>query len=128
MTLLAFEPETEIEQQILEARNGDVSGDALIRRMADIDLYIPSTSEVQTDGGGFGPVLLEQNGLSFVAVFTSLSRQPRDIAPYMMQVKGRHFFLRLPPGYGVMFNPGYDAQILLPPQGVAALKEDLRGP
>ncbi len=128
MTLLPFEPETEIEQQILEARDGDVSGDVLIRRLADTDLYIPSTSDVQTDGSGFGPVLLEQNGLSFVAVFTSLSRQPRDIAPYMMQVNGRHFFLRLPPGYGVMFNPGYDAQILLPPDGVAALKEDLRGP
>ena len=127
MTLLAFEPETEIEQQILEARNGDLSGDALMRRMADADLYIPSTGDVQADGSGFKPVLLEQNNLSFVAVFTAPSRQPRDMAGTMMQMNGRHFFRRLPSGYGVMINPGYDAQILLPPHGVAALKQDLQG-
>jgi len=26
----------------------------------------------------------------------------------------------------VIFNPGYDAQLLLPPDGVAMLKQDLR--
>jgi hypothetical protein len=48
------------------------------------------------------------------------------MAPYLLQAVGSDFFLRLPPGYGVMFNPGYDAQILLPPHGVALLKQDLK--
>jgi hypothetical protein len=128
MTLLAFEPENEIERQIANARDGDLSGDDLMRRIAQADLYIPSTAEMQPDGSGFKPVLLEQNDLAFVAVFTALSRQPRDMAPAMMRANGRHFFLRLPAGYGVIFNPGYDAQILLPPDGAAVLKQDLQGP
>lgn len=128
MALIAFEPETDVEHRIVEARDKELSGDALMRQIADADLYIPSTGEVQTDGSGFNPMLLEQNGLPFVAVFTAMSRQPTGMAPYMMRLNGRQFFLRLPQGYGVIFNPGYDAQILLPPHGAAALKQDLRTP
>ena len=128
MTLLAFVAETDIEHQILKAQDGELSGDALLRRMADANLYIPSTGEVQTDGSGFQPVLVDQDGSAFVAVFTAMSRQPKDMAPYMMQMNGRQFFRRLPAGYGVMVNPGYDAQILVPPHGMAALKQDLARP
>jgi hypothetical protein len=125
MTLLAFVAETDIEHQILEAREGRLSGDALLRRMADADLYIPSTGDVQTDGRGFQPVLVDQDGSPLVVVFTALSRQPKDMAPIMMQMNGGQFFRRVPSGYGVMVNPGYDAQILVPPHGMAAFKQDL---
>jgi hypothetical protein len=126
MALLAFEAETDIERQIVKARDDGLSGDVLMRQMADATLYIPSTAEVQTDGSGFTPVLIDQDGAPLVVVFTAKSRQPRDMADYMVQMNGRQFFLRLPAGYGVVFNPGYDAQILLPPHGAAALKDDLR--
>jgi hypothetical protein len=127
MTLLAFVAETAIEHQILKAQDGALSGDALLRRMADADLYIPSTGEVQTDSSGFIPVLVDQDGTSFVVVFTAKSRQPKDMAACTMQMNGRQFFRRLPAGYGMMVNPGYDAQILVPPHGMAALKQDLAG-
>lgn len=123
--LLAFAPENDIEARILAARGGAVSGDAVMWELAAADLFIPSTREVQQDGSGFSPVLLEQNGAPFVAAFTALSRQPRDMAGYSMKMSGRQFFLRLPPGYGVIFNPGYEAQLLLPPHGAASLKQDL---
>jgi hypothetical protein len=93
--------------------------------MADCDLYIPSQGEVQQDGAGFTPVLVDQAGMTFVTVFTALSRHTRDIADTLLQANGRAFFRRLPPGYGVIFNPGYGAQLLLPPEGVAMLKQDL---
>ena len=127
MTLLAFEAETDIEHQILKAQDGALSGDALLHRMADADLFIPSTGEVQTDGSGFQPVLIDQDRSSLVVVFTARSRQPKDMAAWMMQMNGGQFFRRLPAGYGVMVNPGYDAQILVPPHGMAALKRDLTG-
>jgi hypothetical protein len=97
-----------------------------MRDMADSDLYIPSKSEVQEDGRGFVPVLLERGDMAFVAAFTTLSRPPRGMAEYLLKASGRAFFLRLPAGYGVIFNPGYDAEMLLPPDGVAMLKQDLR--
>ena len=128
MTLLAFEPQTDIEQRIADVQAGKYSADALIREMANCDLYIPSKGEVQEDGRGFVPVLVDQAGMPLVTVFTALSRHSRDVADYLLQANGRAFFRRLPPGYGVIFNPGYDAQLILPPDGVAMLKQDLSGP
>ena len=125
MALLPFEPEDDIERKILDVQAQNYSADALMREMADHDLYIPSKGEVREDGSGFVPVLLDQGGLLFVMVFTALSRQPRDLAEYLLKANAAAFFRRLPSGYGVIFNPGYDAQLLLPPKGVAMLKRDL---
>ena len=125
MTLLAFEPETDIEQRILDVQAQTYSADALMREMANHELYIPSKGDVQEDGRGFVPVLLEQGGMSFVMVFSALSRRPRGLAEYLLKANAGTFFRRLPSGYGVIFNPGYDAQLLLPPDGVAMLKQDL---
>jgi len=123
--VLVFEPESDIEQRILDVQARSYSADALMREMANHDLYIPSKGEVREDGSGLVPVLQDQGGMKFVAVFTSLSRLPRGLAEYLLKAKAGAFFRRLPPGYGVIFNPGYDAQLLLPPDGVAMLKRDL---
>jgi hypothetical protein len=126
MTLLSFVPETVIEHRILVAQKGELSGDALLREIAASNLYIPSKDDVQEDGSRFQPVLLEMDGQSYVAVYTALARVPRDLALYLLQTVGTYFFLRLPPGYGVMVNPGYTAQMLIPAHGVAAFQQDLR--
>jgi hypothetical protein len=126
MALISFAPETPIEHRILAAQKGDLSGDALLREIAASNLYIPSTDEVQEDGSHFQPVLVDMEGEPYVAVFSALSRVPKDMAPYLLQAVGSHFFLRLPPGYGVMVNPGYATQILVPSHGVEALQQDLR--
>lgn len=126
MTLRPFAPESPIEQRILDAQTGALPGDALMREIAASTIYIPSKTEVRKDGGGFQPVMLDQDGVPFVAVYTAMARAPRDAARYLLQALGRHFFLRLPPGYGVIVNPGYDAQLLVPPEGAAVLKQDLK--
>ena len=126
MTLLSFTPETPIEHRIVAAQNGELSGDALLHEIAASNLYIPSTDEVREDGSRFQPVLLEMDGQPYVAVYTALARAPKDWAPYLLQAVGSYFFLRLPPGYGVMINPGYAAEMLVPAHGIAALQQDLR--
>jgi len=128
MTLLTFAPETEIEHRILEVQAGRYPADTLMLELANSDLCIPSRAKVQDGWHGYVPVLLEQNGIAFVAVFTAASRQTRDFADHLLRSNGKPFFLRLPSGYGVLFNPGYDAQLFLPPDGVAMLKHDLSGP
>lgn len=126
MAQLSFTPETPIEHRILAAQNGELSGDALLREIAASNLYIPSKDEVQEDGSRFQPVLFEMEGEPYVAVYTALARAPKDLAPYLLQTVGTYFFLRLPPGYGVMINPGYAVQMLVPAHGVAAFQQDLR--
>jgi hypothetical protein len=126
--LTPFQPWNAIERRILETRDGRGDADALIRAIAEADLFIPSAGDVQPDGGGYRPILLEQDDLSLVAVFTAAARMEKGMAPTLMRMPGRAFFLRLPKDFGVIVNPGFEAQIIMAPEGVAALKEDLRGP
>ncbi len=126
MALLSFAPETPIEHRILAAQKGELSGDALLREIAASNLYIPSKDDVQEDGSRFQPVLIEMEGQPYVAVYTALSRASKDMAPYLLQAVGAHFFARLPPGYGVMINPGYAAEMLVPAHGIADFQQDLR--
>jgi hypothetical protein len=126
--LLPFEAWNGIERQILDAQNAKLAGDALMRAIAAADLFIPSDSDVQPDGSGYRPILLEQDEFSLVAVFTAAARMPRGMAPTLMRMQGSRFLLRLPAGYGLIVNPGYAAQVILPPDGVAALKSDLSAP
>lgn len=124
--LAPFQPWNEIERRILAIRNGKGDADALMHAIAEADLFIPSDGDVQPDGSGYRPILLEQDDISLVAAFTAAARMEKDMAPTLMRIQGRAFFLRLPAGYGVIVNPGYEAQIILPAEGVTALKEDLR--
>ena len=126
MTLLPFAAEAPIDHRILAAQNDDLSGDALLREIAAATLYVPSRDDVREDGSRFQPVLIEQAGDTYVTVYTARSRVPADTAPHLLQTAGSHFFRRLPQGYGVIVHPGYAAQILIPPHGVAAFQQDLR--
>jgi hypothetical protein len=126
--LAPFQPWNDIERRFVDTRNGHGDPDALMRAIAEADLFIPSDAEVQPDGSGYRPILLEQDDLLLVAVFTAAARMEKGMAPTLMRMNGRQFFLRLPAGYGVIVNPGFAAQIILPPEGVAALKEDLSHP
>jgi hypothetical protein len=126
MTLLSFTPETPVEHRILAAQKGELSGDALLREIAASNLFIPSKDEVQEDGSRFQPVLFEMEGEPYVAVYTALARVPQYLGPYLLQTVGTYFFRRLPPGYGVMINPGYAVQMLVPAHGIAAFQQDLR--
>ena len=123
--LLPFQPQNDIEQRILDVRLRKYSADALMLELANCELCIPSQAKVQDGWHGYVPVILEQNSIAFVAVFTAASRQTRDFAPHLLRADGRSFVQRLPAGYGVIFNPGYEAQLLLPPDGVMMLKQDL---
>jgi hypothetical protein len=49
------------------------------------------------------------------------------MAEYVLQMNGREFFLRIPESYGVILNPGYVSQLIIPPTGVAEFRKDLKG-
>lgn len=126
MTLIAFTPETGIEHRILAGQRGEVSGDALLHEIAAANLYIPSRDAVEADGSRFQPILIDMEGEPYVTVYTALGRAPKGETPYLLQAVGSHFFLRLPAGYGVVINPGFETQMLIPAHGIAAFQQDLR--
>ena len=128
MQLSDFQPENEVEFAVVDTKNGVRTIDELIDIVADADLYISSKAEVQRDWSGFDPLLLEESGNPLVAAFSSPSRPSlhRDMAEYILQIKGREFLLRLPPRYGVVLNPGYITQLIISPTALSDLKNYLQ--
>lgn len=128
VTLEEFEPTNNLEVAIVEAKRGVVSIDALLMELAASPLFISSRTEVQSDGRGFDPLLLEESGKPLVAAFSSLDRPElhSKVASYVLRMSGREFFLRLPQKYGVIINPGYVVQLILTPDAVSDFRKKLK--
>ena len=124
-----FKPENELENAIVDTKEGPRPVADLMRLIAQSNLFISSKGEVQSDGSGFDPLLFEKDGNPFVAIFSSLSRPGLHsrMAEYVLQMNGREFFLRMPASYGVILNPGYVSQLIIPPTGVSEFRKDLKG-
>ncbi|MEH2527479.1 MULTISPECIES: hypothetical protein [unclassified Bradyrhizobium] len=129
MQLQEFKPENELETAIADTRKGVRPVADLMRIIARSKLFVSSKGEVQSDWSGFDPLLFENGGHPFVAVFSALSRPGLHsrMAEYVLQMNGREFFLRMPESYGVILNPGYVSQLIIPPTGVSEFRKDLRG-
>jgi hypothetical protein len=127
--LQEFKPENELENAIADTQKGVHQLADLMRIIARSNLFISSKGEVQADWSGFDPLLFEKDGHPFVAVFSSLSRPGLHsrMAEYVLQMNGREFFLRMPASYGVILNPGYVSQLIIPPTGVSKFRNDLKG-
>lgn len=128
MTLIEFVPENGLERIIVDAKRGANSIAAMMETIVSSTLFVPSKSEVLPDASGFDPVLLDKDSDPLVAAFSSASRVDvqHEVAKYVLQMNGSDFFRRLPPGYGVIINPGYTAQLIMPPPAISDLKDDLR--
>ena len=124
MTLHAFDPANETETVIADTRAGTRPVGALLPALAEATLYVPSRAEVQADGSGFAPLLLGEAGQPLVAAFTAPDRAllHRDHAEYLLGMPGDAFFRRLPPGYGVVVNPGFAAQLVVDAEAIARLQ------
>lgn len=124
MTLETFDPANETETVIADTRAGTRPVGALLPALAGATLYVSSRAEVQADGSGFEPLLLGEAGKPLVAAFTTPERATlhRDRADYLLGMPGDAFFRRLPPGYGVVVNPGFAAQLVVDAEAIARLQ------
>ena len=77
------------------------------------------------DGGGFEPLLMGEADAPLVAAFTAPGRATlhRARAEYLLEMDGDSFLRRLPPGYGAVVNPGYDAQFVVDAGAVSRWRE-----
>jgi len=123
--LLKFDPENEFEAAIVSAKHGSLSLSGLMEKLAQSDVYISSKREVAQDGSGFDPLLVGSTENPLVAAFSSLSRPSlhAKMAEYALRMKGREFFNRLPQGYGVVLNPGYETQLIISSDVISDLKK-----
>jgi hypothetical protein len=125
--LLTFTPENDLERAIAQAKAETIPVDTALDLAADATLHIPSVAPVEPDGTGFAPLLMRAGLHKLIACFSAPSRRElyRDQASHTFALTGREFFLRIPPGYGAILNPGYTAQMILTPDKIADMKPAL---
>lgn len=125
--LVKFEATNDLEKLILQAKAGSKTMNELATALVHAQLYVSSRQPVQKDGSGFDALLFGPDDEPMAAVFTSEARPAlhREKAGYIMQINGGAFFQRLPAGFSVIINPGYDAQLVLQEIGIQAIKKGL---
>lgn len=119
MSTPLFRPENEVEEALLAAvRDGDRPG--LIAALAHAEVYVPA----EQAGEEVRLATIEQDGTSYVPVFTSLA-QLRRVAPDgtgFLCVEGRGLSAVSPRGLSVVVNPGGELGVVLSPDEVEALE------
>jgi hypothetical protein len=119
--LTDFNPQNELEEAILAARQGVRSPEEMLDLLAKSDIYVSSKSDFQSDWSGFDPFLVAYEGETYIAVFSSLDRPDpeRHQTKHILQIGASDFIKRMVPQYGLVMNPGYFAYFLVPPSALA---------
>lgn len=120
-------PENELEKMLVKVQEKQMSFRDFVTYFLTSDLVIASETEVLPSGAGLVPLLFEKSGVQMLSVFTSLSgvKLFKDKTPYCLSMKGKDLLSRVPPGYGLVVNPGFDKGFDLPPSGLIEIKKDL---
>jgi hypothetical protein len=127
VSLAEFVPQNGLEHAILAARQGTLTEDAMVAALLSARLSMSSLNEVASDGSGFEPLLFGgRGGEPQMGVYSSPDRATlhHERARFLLEMDGIDLFRRIPPGYGVVLNPGYAAQMIIPASGVAQVQRD----
>ncbi len=129
-TLTPLVPENPLEIALVAARKGEIPLAEFLAKLLDADIAVPTATEVQADGSGFRPVVLDKEGTGMVAVFTSLERSRRleAHARFVLSVNARSFFGMLLPDVGVVLNPGFEEGLDLSPDSIGGLLREFAKP
>ena len=122
-----FNPLNDFEWSLLAAKENKISVEIFLQKFVRSILALPTTKKVQEDGSGFEPVLFDKIGISMLAAFTDKTRASylSDIARYCLEMNGLEVLRRIPPGYGLVVNPGFGVGLELSPEGIAEIVKDM---
>ena len=114
-----------LEEWLVQAQTGHITMDAFLASLMTVQIYVPTSTEVQQNGSGLHPLIYNRRGADMLAVFTDMSRigAERDkAAPYCLQVNAQWFVDHMTPDAGlILFGPpGYGCELM--PDAVARLR------
>ena len=106
-----FIAQNELEQALLDGRDGRLPLTDFIKLLLRSPIYVLSGSDPQESGEGFEPLIYPhpEGGDPMISCFSSPSRvgAQAEKAPFMMQVNCAEFLERLPDTtIGMVLNPG----------------------
>ena len=97
-----------------------------MRGFAISNVELPSAEEVHGNGAGLSPILFDKDGVMMLAIFTDKSRIGAYVerAPYCVSMKAIDVMRRLPPGVGIVVNPGFKLGFDISPEGIKEVLRD----
>lgn len=118
-----FRPLNGFELVLEQAQNGHLEIPELMRALLSSELAVPSAKEVMVDGSGFSPLLFSKEGVQMLACFSDRRRigDFSDLTPYCLMMRGHELLRRIPPGYGLVINPGLAVGFDMTPDGISLL-------
>lgn len=124
--LAPLAPSNELEHSLVAAKRGQIPLTDFLAHLVRNDITVPSVTEIQSGGAGFTPLVFKRDDTEMVAIFTSIDRVKMfsDLAPYILKINAREFFLRLVAGVGVVLNPGYSEGMDITPDGIQTILRD----
>ncbi len=128
--MIELPPQNLVERLIKSASEGTTTRGAFIRAILPVEVTVLSGSYVEEDGTGLDPLLFEKQGVLHLAAFTDDSRMGiyTQQAPYTGKVTMYRLLQQVPPGYGVVVNPGTSLHFELSWQGIQNILEDFSDP
>jgi hypothetical protein len=122
-----MEQQNMLEDALADGQAGRTSTEDFLKILVKSQVFVPSRQEVQPDGAGLAPLVLEQQGKSFVAVFTSLERAQSAAgqSTYCLQIVCNALLPRLPHGYGLVINSGFALGLQIDADGVQKIYQEL---
>ncbi len=111
---------TLLESAIRAAHAGTLSSAEVVRTLATGKLAVPSKTEVQDSLSDMRAVVLDKDGKSFLAVFSTVERAAalRNMAAYCVLVDALTVLQSLDADLGVVVNPGTDVVMEISADGV----------
>ncbi|WP_313460273.1 SseB family protein [Stenotrophomonas sp.] len=126
-------PQNPLETLLKSAMDGQTSIGGFMKAFVASEVIVPNGSLVTPDGSGFDPIVFDDKGTRYVAVFTDMARlgNHTQLAPYLAQLKLIHVLGYLHdrhPGHGVVVNPGASLGMELKPDGIGTILADFADP
>jgi hypothetical protein len=109
-----------LESAIRAAHAGTLSSAEVVRTLATGKIAVPSKAEVRDSLSDLRAVVLDKEGKSFLAVFSTVERAEalRNMAAYCVLVDALTVLQSLDADLGVVINPGTDVVMEISAEGV----------
>ena len=119
-----------LETAILAARAGTLSSAEVVRTLANGKIAVPSRTEIQQNLSELRAVVLDKDGKSFLAVFSTVERAEalRNLAAYCMLVDTMSLLQSLDKDLGLVINPGTDVVMEISAEGVQRIVQQFGTP
>ncbi|MBX9880212.1 MAG: SseB family protein [Candidatus Obscuribacterales bacterium] len=125
-----FTPVNKLELMLTKAQDGTIPLEEFLEALMQLELHVPSETEVSEDRSGFSPMLLTKNDNNFIGVFTTRERIEKVAPQFTFCLSIPHgsealkWLRTIAPNCGILINPGFYAGLEISPDGMDGIIRD----